>query len=71
LTTPHRITSPKLSATRCSNSDLPNDGDDLFAITSPPGPDQGNVGKQAGRQHHLNNDIQPAFGARAAPDSLA
>ena len=34
-TTPHRITSPKLGATRCSNSDPRNDHNELFAVTGP------------------------------------
>jgi hypothetical protein len=34
-TTPRRITSPKLGATRCSNSDPRNDHNELFAVTGP------------------------------------
>jgi len=34
-TTPHRITSPKLGVTRCSNSDPRNDHNELFAVTGP------------------------------------
>ena len=34
-TTPHRITSPKLGVTRCSNSDPGNHHNELFAITGP------------------------------------
>jgi hypothetical protein len=34
-TTPRRITSPKLSATRCSNSGPRNDHNELFAVTGP------------------------------------
>jgi hypothetical protein len=34
-TTPRRITSPKLGATRCSNSNPRNDHNELFAVTGP------------------------------------
>jgi hypothetical protein len=34
-TTPHRITSPKLGVTRCSNSDPRDDHNELFAVTGP------------------------------------